>query len=104
MKNEYIEVIKNDPNYIKLLSQRRSLTIKLSLAILIVYFSFILSIAFKPDLLGTPISSDSVITYGIPVGIFVIVFSFALTGIYTFIANKKFDDLTQKIKDKVREI
>lgn len=104
MKNEYVEIIKHDPNYIELLSRRKSLTMKLSFLMLLVYFIFILSIAFKPEILGTPISSNSVITYGIPVGIFVIVFAFALTGIYTFRANKDFDDLTQKIKDKVKDI
>lgn len=104
MKNEYVEIIKHDPNYIELLSRRKSLTMKLSFLMLLVYFIFILSIAFKPEILGTPIFSDSVITYGIPVGIFVIVFAFALTGIYTFRANKDFDDLTQKIKDKVKDI
>ena len=104
MKNEYVEIIKHDPNYIELLSKRKSLTMRLSLAMLFVYFSFILSIAFKPSLLGTPISSESVITYGIPVGIFVIVFAFALTGVYTYKANRDFDDLNQKIKDKVKDI
>ncbi|MDF1875824.1 DUF485 domain-containing protein [Sulfurimonas sp. SAG-AH-194-I05] len=102
MKNEYIKTIKNDPNYKELLQRRRRLTLGLSLSMLVVYFSFILSIAFKPSLLGTPIFSDSVITYGIAVGIFVILFAFILTGIYTYIANKKFDALTQKIQNNVK--
>ncbi|MDQ7044408.1 MAG: DUF485 domain-containing protein [Sulfurimonas sp.] len=104
MKNEYVDIIKHDPNYIELVSRRKSLTIKLSLVMLLVYFSFILTIAFKPSLLATPISEDSVITYGIPVGIFVIIFAFILTGVYTFKANREFDDLTKRIKDKVKDI
>jgi len=104
MKNEYIEVIKNDPNYIELLSRRKSLTIKLSLAMLVVYFSFILTIAYQPTFLATPISEGAVTTIGIPIGIFVIIFAFALTGYYTLRANKEFDSLTQKIKDKVKDI
>ena len=71
---------------------------------LIVYFSFILSIAFNPSFLAQPLSSNTIITLGIPVGIFVIVFAFVLTGIYTYRANKDFDDLTNQIKDKVKEI
>ena len=104
MKNEYVEIIKHDPNYIELLKRRKRLTMILSAAMLIVYFSFILTIAYEPALLGTPISSDSVTSIGIPIGIFVIVFAFVLTGIYTYKANREFDDLTAKIKDKVKDI
>mgnify|MGYP002267124121 CR=1 FL=1 len=104
MKNEYVDIIKHDPDYIKLLSKRKKLTIKLSLAMLIVYFSFILSIAFNPSFLATKISSESVITIGLTIGIFVILFAFALTGIYTLRANKEFDSLTNKIKNKIKNI
>ena len=104
MKNEYVEIIKRDPNYIELLKRRKSLTLKLTAAMLIVYFSFILTIAYEPSLLATPVSEGSVTTIGIPVGIFVILFAFALTGIYTYKANREFDDLTKKIKDRVKDI
>jgi len=103
MKNEYVGIIKDDPNYKKLISRRSSFSIKLTVAMLIVYFSFILSIAFEPSLLGIPISSGSVITVGIPVGIFVIIFAFVLTGIYTYKANSEFDDLSKKISKNLKE-
>ena len=104
MKNEYVDIIKHDPNYIELLKRRKRLTLVLSAAMLIVYFAFILTIAYEPALLGTPISTDSVTTIGIPIGIFVIVFAFVLTGIYTYKANREFDELTKKIKEKVKDI
>ena len=104
MKNEYVEIIKHDPNYIELLRRRKRLTFVLSMAMLIVYFTFILTIAYEPELLGTPISSESVISIGIPIGIFVIIFAFILTGIYTYKANREFDDLSAKIKDRVKDI
>lgn len=68
-----------------------------------VYFAFILTIAFNPSLLGTPLAEGSVTTVGIPVGIAVIIFAFVLTGIYTNRANGEFDDLANKIKDSVKE-
>ena len=68
-----------------------------------VYFTFILTIAFEPALLGTPLSADSVTTVGIPIGVAVIVFAFVLTGIYTKRANGEFDDLANKIKESVKE-
>ncbi len=98
MNQELVQKIKNNPHYQELVSKRSAFSIKLSVSILLVYFAFILTIAFFPSFLSTPISSDSVTTVGIPVGIFIIIFTFVLTGIYTSRANTEFDDLTNKIK------
>lgn len=103
MQKEIIEKIKNDPNYQELVSKRSSFSIKLTILMLIVYFAFILTIAFEPSLLGTPLSSDTVTTVGIPVGMAVIFFAFILTGIYTKRANGEFDDLNNKIKESIKE-
>ena len=103
MNKELVEKIKNDENYKELVSKRSSFSIKLTIAMLVVYFTFILTIAFNPSFLGTPISSDSVATIGIPIGIFVIIFAFVLTGIYTKRANGEFDDLANKIKESVKD-
>ncbi|MDA7818305.1 DUF485 domain-containing protein [Sulfurimonas sp.] len=103
MHENLVQQIKHDPNYKELVSKRSSFSLKLSLSILVVYFSFILTIAFKPELLAITISDSSVITIGVPVGIMVIVFAFILTGLYTRRANSEFDELTRKIKDKINE-
>ena len=104
MRKELVEQIKNDPNYKELVAKRSSFAIILTVAMLVVYFAFILTIAFDPKLLGTPLSSDSVTTIGIPIGMAVIVFAFILTGIYTKRANSEFDELTNKIKNSVKDI
>ncbi len=103
MRKELVEQIKNDPNYQELVAKRSSFSIILTVAMLVVYFAFILTIAFDPKLLGTPLSSDSVTTIGIPIGMGVIVFAFVLTGIYTKRANSEFDDLANKIKNSVKD-
>jgi len=103
MTQELVDKIKNNPDYQELVSKRSSFAIKLSIAMLVVYFTFILTIAFSPETLGTPISSDSVTTIGIPIGIAIIVFAFVLTGIYTKRANGEFDDLSNKIKQAIKE-
>jgi len=103
MTQELVDKIKNNPDYQELVSKRSSFSIKLSIAMLVVYFTFILTIAFSPDTLGTPISSDSVTTIGIPIGIAIIIFAFVLTGIYTKRANGEFDDLSNKIKQAIKE-
>ena len=102
MNNDTIDKIKADPNYQNLISKRSRFAWTLTVLMLVVYFTFILTIAFNPSVLGTPLSSDTVTTVGIPVGMAIIIFAFVLTGIYTKRANSEFDDLTQKIKDKVK--
>jgi len=102
MKHEQAELIKQDPNFQELVSKRSRFAWTLTILMLVVYFAFILMIAFDPSVLGTPLSDDSVTTVGIPVGVAVIVFAFALTGIYVRRANSEFDELTRKIKDKVK--
>lgn len=103
MNKELVEKIKANPDYQELVKKRTSFSIKLSIAMLVVYFTFILTIAFNPSALGAPISADSVTTIGIPIGIIIIIFAFVLTGIYTSRANGEFDDLTNKIKNSVKE-
>lgn len=103
MNKDLVEKIKNDPNYKELVSKRMGFSIKLTVAVIVVYFAFILTIAFDPAILGTQISAGSVTTIGIPIGMLIILFAFILTGIYTKRANSEFDDLTNKIKDAVKE-
>ena len=51
-----------------------------------------------------PISENSIITWGIPVGIFVILLSFLLTGVYAYRANTEFDRLTKDIIEHAKNI
>jgi len=103
MNKELVDKIKNNPDYQELISKRSGFAIKLSIAMLVVYFTFILTIAFNPSALGTPLGTDTVTTIGIPIGIAIIIFAFVLTGIYTKRANSEFDDLTNKIKQSIKE-
>jgi len=102
MQKDIVEIVKNDPNYKELVAKRTSFSVMLSVIMLVVYFGFIMMIAYFPQVLGTPLSEGSVTTVGIPVGMGVIFFAFIITGIYTKRANSEFDDLNNKIKEKVK--
>ena len=88
--------IEQDPNYQELVRRRSSLGWTLSLIILIIYFGFILLVAYAPKFLGMPLGAG-VMTIGIPIGLFVIVSAFLLTGIYVSKANSKYDPLIRRI-------
>ncbi len=102
MEQSVVDKVKNDPNFKTLVSERSKFAWKLTIAMLVVYFSFILTIAFNPSALGAPLGDDTVTTVGIPVGIVIIIFAFILTGIYVRRANTEFDDLTAKIKENAK--
>lgn len=103
MNNEQVQAIKNNPKYIKLVSTRSKFAWTLTIIMLVVYYAFILLIAFSPETLGAKVSPDSMMTVGIPVGIAIIVFAFILTGIYTRRANSEFDGLLADLKDDLNK-
>jgi len=100
MTKETIRKIKNNPKYQLLVEKRSSFAWTLSIIMLVVYYTFIMIIAFKPSIFAIKIGSG-VITLGIPVGIAIIIISFILAGIYVYRANGEFDKLTQEIKDEL---
>lgn len=102
MKQELVDQIKNDPDYVQLVSERSKFAWSLTIVMLVIYFGFVLTIAFDPALLGTKLSATGVTTVGIPVGIGVIISAFILTGIYVRRANTEFDELNNRIKAKVK--
>ena len=102
MTKETVKRIKNNPKYQKLVTQRSKFAWTLSIIMLVVYYAFIMVIAFNPALLGTKIGSG-VMTLGIPVGIAIIIIAFVLAGIYVRRANGEFDALTQDIRDELGE-
>ena len=104
MQAHLIEPVKNHPSFRKLQKQRKKLGITLTLLMLFVYFTFILTIAFKPEFLARPLYEGSVITLGIPLGIFVIIFAFVLTGVYVRKANITYDEYIKEIHQDVVEI
>ena len=89
--------IRSNPKFQQLVRQRNGLARILTVAMLVIYLGFILLVAFGRSFLGMPVAEGSVMTWGIPVGLFVIVSAFVLTGIYVRKANTTFDDLNGEI-------
>ena len=101
MQQDLIHAIKSNPKYHELVSKRKKFAWLLAIVMLVIYYSFIMVIAFSGHILSRPLWEGSVTTVGIPVGIGVILSAFALTGIYVFRANSEFDRLTREIKEEV---
>ena len=89
--------IQSNPKYHELVKQRDVLAWTLTILVLVIYYGFILLVAFAGDFLTQPISSTSVIPIGVPVGVGVILASILLTAIYVYRANQTFDPLIREI-------
>jgi uncharacterized membrane protein (DUF485 family) len=101
MGNTDLSRLQQEPLFRELVAKRTRFAWTLSVLMLVIYFGFILVIAFVPKVLAVPIAGG-VMTLGIPVGLFVIVAAFVLTGIYVQRANSEFDPMTHQIIEKVK--
>jgi len=102
MHQDLVDAVKAHPRYQELICSRKCFAWNLTVLMLVMYYGFILVIAFAPKLLGTPLSAGAITTVGIPVGVIIIVAAFILTGIYVSKANGKFDALTKMIREDLQ--
>ena len=100
MELELAQRIASHPKYQELKAKRTSFGWWLTLAMMVVYYGFILLVAFNKEFLSQRLG-DGVITMGIPIGFGVIVFTIVITAIYVKRANSEFDDLTADLAKAV---
>jgi len=95
MDEQTVKRIQSDPNYVKLVAERKSFGWTLSIITLVIYYGYIALVAFAPGVIATPVAGA--ITVGIVVGAAIIVASIVLTVIYVVRANAHYDELTKAI-------
>lgn len=88
-----------DPRYQELVARRGRFTWALTIVMLVIFFGYILLIAFDKALLAQPIA-DGVTSIGIPVGLGVIVAGIVLTGIYVRRANRDYDPVVRALREE----
>jgi uncharacterized membrane protein (DUF485 family) len=103
MNKELVDRIKNNPKYTELVSKRSSFAVKLAIFMLVIYYGFVLVIAFNKEFFATKIG-DGVMTVAWPIGVAIIVIAFITTLIYVVRANGEFEDLEMSIKNDVKDI
>ncbi|MCB8745702.1 DUF485 domain-containing protein [Rhodoferax sp. U2-2l] len=96
MQDDVISRVINNPKYQELKAKRSGYGWWLTLAMMVVYYGFIMLVAFNKEFLSQKLG-DGVMTIGIPIGFGVIVFTVVITAIYVRRANSEFDDLTAEI-------
>ncbi len=96
MQDDVISRVLKNPKYQELKAKRSSYGWWLTLAMMVVYYGFIMLVAFNKEFLSQKMG-EGVMTIGIPIGFGVIVFTVVITAIYVRRANSEFDDLTAEI-------
>ena len=102
MNDQLVEKIKANPNYQELVKKRTGFAVKLGIFVLVMFYAFILTIAFDPSVLGTK-TGDGVMTIAFPIAAAIIVISFITTLIYVKRANGEFEELTEKVRNDVKD-
>ena len=96
MSDPVVDKIQKNPKYLELRKKRSGFGWFLTLLMMVVYYGYIALIAFNKPFLAQPIGSG-VTTVGVPIGMFVIVFTIVITGLYVRRANGEYDRLTAEI-------
>ena len=92
------EIINSD-SFKSLVRKRILVSTVLTVIMLVVYFGFILSIAFYREFLSYKIGAY--VTLGLPIGIGIILFAWLLTGYYARWANRHYDQQVRELRNKV---
>jgi uncharacterized membrane protein (DUF485 family) len=96
-----VKEILDSKKFKDLVKKRLKVSLSLTALMLLVYFGFILTIAFYKELLAIKIGEH--ITLGLPVGIGIIVFAWLLTGFYTRWANRDYDKSVRELRNEILE-
>ena len=100
MQDDLIQRVISNPQYQELKAKRSSFGWTLTWAMMIVYYGFIMLVAFNKEFLSQKLGAG-VMTIGVPIVFGVIVFTVIITIIYVKRANSEYDDLTAAITKAV---
>jgi len=102
MQQDLVHKVKSNPKYHELVSKRSSFGWFMAILMLVIYYGFILVIAYSPTSLAAKVGAGATMSIGMPLGVAIIVSAFLLTGIYVARANSEFDRLTHEIVEAVK--
>jgi uncharacterized membrane protein (DUF485 family) len=100
MNDDLVQRIAAHPDYIALKAKRSRFGWTLAVMMLIVYYGFILLVAFNKPFLAQRLG-DGVMTIGMPIGLGVILFTVIITIIYVRRANAEYDTLAERVSKAV---
>ena len=90
----------DSPEFHRLVRRRWTIALALTALLFVAYYGYILLVALDKDLLARRVGAGAT-TLGIPIGVGVIVVSWALTVVYVVWANRSYDPDVASLKGKL---
>jgi uncharacterized membrane protein (DUF485 family) len=103
MDETQVDRILQNPKFKEMVRQKSILSWTLTIIMLVIYVGFMLLVGYNKEFLLSSISGG-VTTWGIPLGLGIIVLSFILCAVYSYIANHKLDPLNEAAVREVEAI
>ncbi len=103
MSVEIYERMRVNPKFQELVATRGRYAWTLSVIVLILFYGFVLAVAYFPADLGKPVSEGSMLTVGVAVELSLFIFFWLLSVLYVRRANSEFDALTQEVIKQARK-
>lgn len=97
MSSQMYERMRVNPKFQELVATRGRFAWTLSFIVLILFYGFVMAVAYYPAELGKPVSEGSMLTVGVAAELFLFVFFWALAALYVRRANSEFDAMTQEV-------
>jgi uncharacterized membrane protein (DUF485 family) len=91
------EHILGNPKFRHLVRTRNAWAMVLTALVVVVYFGYILLIAFDKEFLARKLGAGLVTSIGIPIGLGVILFTIVITAVYVHLANTRFDRMSAEV-------
>ena len=103
MDDKQVEQILHNPKFKEMVTKKSRLSWTLTIIMLVVYVGFMLLVGYNKEFLMSSVSGG-VTTWGMPLGLGIIVLSFVLCAVYSYIANSKLDALNEAAMQEVEAI
>jgi uncharacterized membrane protein (DUF485 family) len=100
MRADVVDRVRANPKFAELIRKRNAYSWTLAILMLVIYYGFIMVVAFAKPLLAIKIGAT--VTLGFPIGIAVILSAIIITGLYVLRANGEYDMLTRQIVEEAR--
>lgn len=103
MRNIPAERILANPKFHHLVRTRNRYALVMTLLVVIIYFGYILLVAFDKPFLAQKLGAGWVTSLGIPLGLGVIVLTILITAFYVHVANTRFDAMAAELLREAAE-
>jgi uncharacterized membrane protein (DUF485 family) len=97
MSSAMYQRMRTNPKFQELVTRRGRFAWTLAFTVLVVFYGFVMMVAFNPALLGQPVADGSMVTVGVAFGLSMFVFFWVLTAVYVRRANTEFDAITSEL-------